>query len=427
MEYIKRLRDIAFNCYDHCEERTLVEICMTNIIREFKAVLENLEISQFAQLLQKAKKTAQSLRPSSDKRNAPQAMAVSTGERRRKTKEREYNTPPSIPCTPKELDVLLDKWIANGIFEPNQVSREPTKEERKDPRFCRLHNYVQHPTAECWALRRLVHCKIKEGTLELTQQEVQRNPLLNHKGKGVAAVVICTDPREDEEENLALPAAIITTLQQSAKLKNLFDQLGLTTKERKIGTEALVSIASGAGVECLSAEILDDRALLQESTEITFSNEDMEVGHPDHRRPLYLAASINQIPIKRALVDTGAFVNLILLSTLQAAGISKRKIQGCPMDVMGFGEKGEYTAGHIQLWLKVGPIASLARFHMIRMEVSYHVLLVRPWLHKHRLVPSTYHQCVKGRLNGRMIRIAAKPPPFEQAEAHLMETMFYNQ
>ena len=51
MEYIKRLRDIAFDCYDHCEERTLVEICMTNIIREFRAVLENLEISQFAQLL----------------------------------------------------------------------------------------------------------------------------------------------------------------------------------------------------------------------------------------------------------------------------------------------------------------------------------------------------------------------------------------
>ena len=79
-----------------------------------------------------------------------------------------------------------------------------------------------------------------------------------------------------------------------------------------------MSIASGAGVECLSAEIQDDRALLHESTEITFSNEDMEVGHLDHKRPLYLAASINQIPIKRALVDTGASVNLIPLSTLQA-------------------------------------------------------------------------------------------------------------
>ena len=42
-----------------------------------------------------------------------------------------------------------------------------------------------------------------------------------------------------------------------------------------------MSIASGAGVECLTAEIPDDRALLQESTKITFSNEDMEVGYPD--------------------------------------------------------------------------------------------------------------------------------------------------
>ena len=159
--------------------------------------------------------------------------------------------------------------------------------------------------------------------------------------------------------------------------------MGLTAKERKIATEALVSIASGAGVECLSAEMPEDRALLQESTEITFSNEDMEVGHPDHRRPLYLAASINQIPIKRALVDTGASVNLIPLSTLQAAEISKRNIQGYPMEVTGFGGRGEYTAGHIQLWLKVGPITSLARFHVVKTEVSYHVLLGGPWLNKH--------------------------------------------
>ena len=188
-----------------------------------------------------------------------------------------------------------------------------------------------------------------------------------------------------------MPAAAITTLQQSSKFKNMFDQLGLTVKERKIAIEALVSIASRAGIECLSAEVTDDRALLQESSEITFSNEDMEVGYPDHRRPLYLAASINQIPIKKSLVNTGASVNLIPLSTLQAVGISERKIQGCLMEVTGFDGRGEYTADHIQLWLKVGPIASLARFHVVKTEVSYHMLLGRSWLHKYRLVPSTYH------------------------------------
>ena len=121
-------------------------------------------------------------------------MAASTSKRKRKSDKREYETPPPLPFILKELDLLLDKWIADGVFKPNQVSRKPTEEERRDPRFCHLHNYVQHPTAECWALCRLVHRRIKEGTPELSQPEVQRNPLPNHKGKGVATVVICADP-----------------------------------------------------------------------------------------------------------------------------------------------------------------------------------------------------------------------------------------
>ena len=55
------------------------------------------------------------------------------------------------------------------------------------------------------------------------------------------------------------------------------------------------------------------------------------MGYSNHRRPLYLAASIIQIPIKRALVDTSASMNLIPHNTLQAVGIPESKIQGCPM------------------------------------------------------------------------------------------------
>jgi len=48
MEYIKRFRDIALDFYGHYEEKTLVELCMGKMIMEYKVVLENLEISQFA-------------------------------------------------------------------------------------------------------------------------------------------------------------------------------------------------------------------------------------------------------------------------------------------------------------------------------------------------------------------------------------------
>ena len=107
-------------------------------------------------------------------------------------------------------------------------------------------------------------------------------------------------------------------------------------------------MTSREGIECLTEEVIDGRALLQEASEITFSDEDMEVGYSDHWRPLYLVASINQIPINRALADMGASINLIPLSTLQAARISKKKkIQGCPIEVTGLWGRGEYTTGHI--------------------------------------------------------------------------------
>ena len=47
MEYVKRFRDIALDYYDHCEENRLVEMCMGNMIKEYRFVLKNLEISQF--------------------------------------------------------------------------------------------------------------------------------------------------------------------------------------------------------------------------------------------------------------------------------------------------------------------------------------------------------------------------------------------
>ena len=97
------------------------------------------------------------------------------------------------------------------------------------------------------------------------------------------------------------------------------------------------------------------------------------------------------------------------------------------MEVRGFGGAAEYTKGHIQLVLKVGPIIALTRFHVIDSIVPYHVLLGRPWLHKHQLISLTYHQCVKGRLNGKPIQIAANPTPFDQSKSHFVEASLYDE
>ena len=143
-----------------------------------------------------------------------------------------------------------------------------------------------------------MHRRIKKGTLELSQPEVWRNPFHNHKGKRVTVVVICADSGKDKEERSALPAVTITTLQKSSRLKNLFDQLKLTVNEWRMATEALVSIASRTRVECLATKARADKAFLRDTNEITFNDEEMELGYSDHKRPLYLAASINQISLR---------------------------------------------------------------------------------------------------------------------------------
>ena len=72
-------------------------------------------------------------------------------------------------------------------------------------------------------------------------------------------------------------------------------------------------------------------------------------------------------------------------------------------------------------------IASLTHLHVVRIEVLYHILfqtaivaLASPYSINVPLV-------CEGRLNGKTIRIVENSSPFEQAKAHLVETMFYDE
>ena len=256
--------------------------------------------------------------------------------------------------------------------------------------------------------------------MELPQvkQKIHIDPFLKHKDRVVISVVIHgnasdVDMDESAAASTAMTPTAIKTLQRNPRFRSLFNQLGLKPEARTAATEAIMAIAADSGAHCFTVETHASQAFLETTNAITFTNEDMEVQYPDHRRPLYLSAIINEVQVRRALVDTGTCINLIPLSTIQATEISQKKIQGAPMEIKGFGGVGEYTKGHIQIVLKVGPIVALTWFHVVDSVVPYHILLGRPWLHKHQLIPSTYHQCVKGRLNGKPIRIATNPTPFD--------------
>ena len=80
---------------------------------------------------------------------------------------------------------------------------------------------------------------------------------------------------------------------------------------------------------------------------ITFTDKDMKVEHPDHRRPLYLMATINGVQVRRALVDTRVSLNLIALNTLEAVGLTGRRILGASMEITRFGGSAKSTEGYM--------------------------------------------------------------------------------
>uniref|UniRef100_A0A2N9EZT3 Reverse transcriptase/retrotransposon-derived protein RNase H-like domain-containing protein n=1 Tax=Fagus sylvatica TaxID=28930 RepID=A0A2N9EZT3_FAGSY len=351
-----------------------------------------------------ARKTAISVKPhvekGRDKKSVSQTLTVSTAaasssSKRKNSTEKVYEEPSPLPFTAEEMMAIFDKWVQD------EVNR-----------------------------------KIQDGTLQLSkeQQKVHKTPFPNYKkdkNKAVVLVVIHENVNDMEVEESAaasssLVLAAVRNLQKSPKFKSLFNQLGFGPEARNAATEALITIAAESGAICFTAVAHASHVFLETTNAINFIDEDMEVQYPDHRPPLYLSAVMKDVQVRCALVDTSSCLNLIPLNTLQAANVPQQKIQGSPMEVTGFGGVTKYTMGHVQLVLRVGPIVALTRFHVVNAEAPYHVLLGRPWLHKHKLVSSTYHQCVKGRLNGKPIRIAVNFSPFDQTEAHFVEAALYD-
>ena len=67
----------------------------------------------------------------------------------------------------------------------------------------------------------------------------------------------------------------------------------------------------------------------------------------------------------------------------------------------------------IMILLKVGPTVINTECHVLDLDFPYKILLGRPWIHTLKVVPCTYHQCLKFPHQGREVTIPGDPNPFE--------------
>ena len=151
----------------------MIEICINNIVLEYRVYLENLNITQFTKLVEAARKTSLSVKApvkawKQERKPLHQALTTSNKERRLlsgiKRKERKEYL--AMLCSKVELHATLDQWFGNGFIRPHKPRKSLTKEEKSHPHFCRYHQFVGHPTTHCQFLKRIIESKISDGTLE---------------------------------------------------------------------------------------------------------------------------------------------------------------------------------------------------------------------------------------------------------------------
>ncbi|TVU40415.1 hypothetical protein EJB05_13879, partial [Eragrostis curvula] len=236
------------------------------------------------------------------------------------------------------------------------------------------------------------------------------------KGKNVTP---CEDTT-DHVPNVSVKYDVIAHLKKIPAMLSIYDALCRSSDLRKAFIMAL-SFPGDYRVEVSQAEMETSDDL-----DITFSDEDLLLGHKEHNRPLLMFGDIDDLPTNRIMIDDGSAINLLPLRTLKKIGYSPKDLSRSNVVIHGFNQSGQEAMGTISLVLKLDKLMTYVSFHVIDAATSYNALLGRPWLHDNKIVPSTLHQCIKYKNPlGDMVWIFADKKPFTVAETFYADPKFY--
>ncbi|XP_070055467.1 uncharacterized protein [Nicotiana tomentosiformis] len=128
---------------------------------------------------------------------------------------------------------------------------------------------------------------------------------------------------------------------------------------------------------------------LQED-DITFTEEDADGLPLPHNDALVISLNVLDFKIKRVLVDPGSSANIIQLRVLEQAKFTRSIIPATKL-LIGFNLASVTTRGEILLLANVERVMKITLFEVVDGYMGYNIILRRSWLHKMKVVPSTYH------------------------------------
>ncbi|RWW38429.1 hypothetical protein BHE74_00056346 [Ensete ventricosum] len=154
---------------------------------------------------------------------------------------------------------------------------------------------------------------------------------------------------------------------------------------------------SSSARKAYARSAIEKRPRRSQDPEITF--EDGDDAYPNNDDALVISAQISNARVKRVMVDTRSYADILYFSAFQKLGLTDKDLLPVITTLTGFTGDSVSPAGTAVLPVTVGeePRSKtlLVSFIVVALPSVYNAIIGRPTLNKLRAVVSTYHRTMK--------------------------------
>ncbi|XP_026399283.1 uncharacterized protein LOC113295150 [Papaver somniferum] len=303
-----------------------------------------------------------------EKRPSPPARVNGKKEwlakgKRTRNEARTY-TPLNAPLEEifKEVEKMSD------IIYP--TSRGIQFEENKDhPEYCHYHQYRGHSTNNCREVKDIMQHLIRDGYL----RQFVRHPA----------------------QTTAAPDALVhqVRIDRSTQFVNTISHSATQAYNLNPGIMSRIHKRDHNGKEIFSVA----KALPMEPwmmRPIFFSAQDVPINGQAHSDPLVITLLIEELRVRRILVDSGSSVKVLLYDTFKRMELSDDILVPSTYRIYGFNGTVTIPKGEVTLRVSDGGgyLDTFTTFCVFDVASPYEAIIGRPWIAGIKGVASAYHQ-----------------------------------
>ena len=188
---------------------------------------------------------------------------------------------PPFTVSIEEVYSILEVWVKDGVMTLPECKHKPTKEEKRNPLYCRYHRRCDHYTMNCYALRNIFHDRVAKGDFVIKARK-RVDPRMHRVEVAMTFFMDCEDPLEEEAKNMASSSSpslideeMIARIQQEDKIHSFLKRIGPRLMARREVAQALTGVMERNHKVATVERGLMQMAYQEAKDSVTFSNKDL--------------------------------------------------------------------------------------------------------------------------------------------------------